>query len=415
MVSCSLQACYSNLDAQTDGVPMHQILKFEFPKLTGEYPVSKTTRHIIDTNRKEPFNPNEQRELMVHIWYPSARGEVYPYVVYRQDEIADTKRSLIANGFPEEDVKNLDFIYTHAVADEQPLHGLSPYPVILFSHGYLGLMPEDYTALCEELASHGYIVASVAHTYYAPRVIFPDGRIITAAPELYFQQSCPSADEQRMWADDVQCALDHLLQYNADTHNTFFNLLDPERVGVIGHSMGGSTAYRLCTEDSRFKAGVSFDALLWSTDQKVSELTKPFLFMFAEQDPHTSDEKLAQYYGRYISYVKIFENVSTGAEQVKKDMRTTNEERAKNHEMYLSIVKNFQVICQKEARVDVVIPGLMHSGFSDLLLLKDLPVYKNNKQLVDVEAITGTAKGKETIQLINKHIVDFLDAHLKQE
>ena len=144
-------------------------------------------------------------------------------------------------------------------------------------------MPDDYTAFCEELASHGYIIASVAHTYYARQVVFPDGRKITASAELYTKQTGPSADEQRMWADDVQCVLDHLMQYNANTQNTFFNLLDPNRVGIIGHSMGGSTAFRLCMEDPRFKAGVSLDASPWSSDAKVSELAKPFLFSFAEQ------------------------------------------------------------------------------------------------------------------------------------
>ena len=53
MVSYSLQACYYHLDIHKGEPPMHQILKFEFPKLTGDYPVSKTTRHIIDTNRQK--------------------------------------------------------------------------------------------------------------------------------------------------------------------------------------------------------------------------------------------------------------------------------------------------------------------------------------------------------------------------
>ncbi len=381
VLTSSTRACYHDLDLNMNGETMHTQVKFEFPQLTGKYPVGKTIRHIVDTSRQEPFNPTEKRELMVHIWYPCQSGEIHSHVAYRKDEIDETKASMLRKSFSEEDVKDLDSIYTHAVADEQPLRGLTPYPVILFSHGYLGSMPDDYTAFCEELASHGYIVASVAHTYYARQVVFPDGRKITAAPELFTQQRGPNADEQRMWAEDVQCVLDHLMQYNADAKDKFYDLLDPNRAGIIGHSMGGSTAFRLCMQDPRFKAGVSLDASPWSSDAKVSSLTKPFLFIFAEQtleDLHACDEELAQKYN-----------------------------------MDVAVVRGFRSVSQQEVREDVVIPGLMHGGFSDLLLIKEVPVYKNNKHIINLEAMTGTAEGKKTIQLINKHIVDFFNSNLK--
>jgi predicted dienelactone hydrolase len=40
------------------------------------------------------------------------------------------------------------------------------HPVILFSHGYTGAFT-DYTFIFEDLASPGYVVASVDHTYEA--------------------------------------------------------------------------------------------------------------------------------------------------------------------------------------------------------------------------------------------------------
>ena len=161
---------------------------------------------------------------MVHIWYPSQRSENHSFVVYRQDSLDVTRATLLRKGFKEKDLKVLDFIYTRAVVDEQPLDECAPYPVILFSHSHLGSMPDDYTAFCEELASHGYVIASVAHTYYAQQVLFPDGRKISPAPEPYARQTGPNAKEQRMWAEDVQCALDHLMQYNTDAKDTFYNL-----------------------------------------------------------------------------------------------------------------------------------------------------------------------------------------------
>ena len=40
------------------------------------------------------------------------------------------------------------------------------FPVLVFSHGYTGV-PSSYTALLEDLASHGYAVLSVVHPYEA--------------------------------------------------------------------------------------------------------------------------------------------------------------------------------------------------------------------------------------------------------
>jgi predicted dienelactone hydrolase len=46
----------------------------------------------------------------------------------------------------------------------------------VFSHGLTGTFT-DYTFLFEDLASRGYVVASVDHTYDASAVDLGDGRI----------------------------------------------------------------------------------------------------------------------------------------------------------------------------------------------------------------------------------------------
>ncbi len=47
-------------------------------------------------------------------------------------------------------------------SEATPTSSLSLFPVLVYSHG-LGAMSMTYSAICCDLASHGYVVASVEH------------------------------------------------------------------------------------------------------------------------------------------------------------------------------------------------------------------------------------------------------------
>ncbi len=65
-------------------------------------------------------------------------------------------------------------ISPHAI-DRAPIASSpTPFPVTTFSHG-LGGSGFEYTLLIEDLVSHGYVVASIEHTYMAKAIWFPDG------------------------------------------------------------------------------------------------------------------------------------------------------------------------------------------------------------------------------------------------
>lgn len=367
---------------------------FEFPKLTGPYGVGLTKRHLIDNNRKETHNPSVQRELMIDIWYP-ATADKNSLVVYQEDAIEDAKASLKNKGFSEQDLTILDKTYSHAVHDAEFLTKHVPYPLVLFSHGYLGCNPTIYTAFYEELASHGYIVVSIAHTYYANEVKFPDGRVIKPAPEKYSQQSMPSIEEEQLWTADIQFVLESLERYNTDSHNKFYNGFDFARVGIMGHSMGGLAAFELCLKDSRFKAGISLDALPFRYNIKM--LHKPFMFILSKD--------LIQ--GLYESDAEL-------AEKMKVDIDIIVQMRKANAIMIAGEKNNYEELSASKNISHLVIPNIKHMGFSDFLLLKELSIYKNNKNIFDLDSIIGSADGFETINLINKNIVNFFDKSLKK-
>jgi hypothetical protein len=102
--------------------------------------------------------------------------------------------------------------------------------------------------LMEELASHGFVVISIDHTYYSGVVAFPDGRVIDArfAPRiedfehLTVDQVDAMGDKYaQILARDDSFALDQLQALNQDSASPFFGHLDMAHVGVVGRSLGG--------------------------------------------------------------------------------------------------------------------------------------------------------------------------------
>ena len=249
-------------------------------------------------------------------------------------------------------------------------------------------MPQMYTAMCEELASHGYIVVSIAHTYFTASVIFPDGRVIKPIPEKYTQTKFPDQD-LKTWIEDVKFVLNSLDKMNDDKDDQFYKSFDLDRIGMFGHSLGGAIAFELCLNDKRVKAGINLDGFIWG-DTKANDLNKPFLFMLAQGSVDhfeaMTDEEVASKYSVDIEQQK---ETRKNFEKIYKDLKQTDLIRS------------------------VVIPNINHFGFTDFLLLKEFPLYKNNKQISDYNAIAGQADGYKTMNLINEYIVDFFDKNIK--
>src|SRR5205085_11064719 len=77
----------------------------------------------------------------------------------------------------------------------QPVSGV--HPVIVASHGYTGTLT-DYTFIFEELASRGYVIASVAHTYETTAVALPDGRLAKSVFGSHLSADSLRTDDQSL-------------------------------------------------------------------------------------------------------------------------------------------------------------------------------------------------------------------------
>lgn len=136
-------------------------------------------------------------------------------------------------------------------------------PLIIFIPG-LGHGRQDYTILCEELASHGFIVLALDQPYVTNFVRFIDGT--TCVPTFYdLWKVSRDRDYRYNYYDeamDAAIADIRFLLNNLDTINRQHcaNSLDKKRIAIMGHSFGGNVAHTIGFEDKHIRAVVDIDS-----------------------------------------------------------------------------------------------------------------------------------------------------------
>jgi hypothetical protein len=280
------------------------------PAPTGPFAVGRVTLHLTDATRAEPLALEPRfRELMLDAWYPAETtdGAEAPYldpaVLAQPDNVRDLGYYLRGAT----DALSKDRARTHAVQAAPFARGLERAPLLIFSHGG-GEMRETYTAQLVDLASHGYVVAAITHTYDAAVAVFPDGRRVLYAASRWPKPTTssieglppgqePSRERLRWWADDIRFVLGELT--GRDVEAPFAGHLDAARVGALGHSAGGQAAAHACQLDARLRACLNQDGLAARTpyflDVGGRGMDQPFM-VIARAAPTTvpSDEELAR-------------------------------------------------------------------------------------------------------------------------
>ena len=243
--------------------------ELRLPAPTGHHHVGTTSLYLNDVSRPDPWVPSAgTRELMVSLWYPTAQagGPRAQYLTPAESEL------LLADGNVTSvppDV--LSTVRTNAVRDAKPAG--RHLPLVVLSPGFT--KPRGtLTALAEDLASNGYVVAAISHTYENVGTSFPDGRVTTCA-------ACELPDRgPEFWeklthgrAADVSFVIDELVSRS--------RLIDPSRIAMVGHSAGGSSVSATMAADRRVRAGVNIDGSP-SVPVPDTGLARPFLLLGKE-------------------------------------------------------------------------------------------------------------------------------------
>ena len=262
---------------------------------SGRFAIGTKTIHLIDTDRADPYapDPTKPRELMVQLWYPADPGSVDENAPWMGS--ADIVAPKIADwlNLPSFFLNHLRLAESNALMDAEPLIANEPYPILLFSHGYGGFRAQN-TNQAQELASHGFIVVGVEHTYGAVVTVFPDGRVADHNPETIpdglSEQGSLNATRAlgQQWSQDLKFVLDSLLSVNRGAPSELSpTLFDGERVAAFGHSTGGGAAIEFCAQDTRCDAVLTMDAFMKPVSAHTLEggLDVPAVHMFSEAWP----------------------------------------------------------------------------------------------------------------------------------
>jgi dienelactone hydrolase len=280
----------------------------QFPPMTGPYPVGTLSLYLVDDGREDIFadEPGTPRELMVQFWYPAAPTGQEEAAVLLPDlpRIAPVLAERF--GLP-------PFLLNHAnlidleISESPPaavLEGDGRFPLIIFAHGLTGLRMQN-SSMMRQLASHGYVVAAMDHTYANAIALFPDGRAILYDPCRIFAVLPDCAANYvdgnilvRQWAADMAFLLDTISQWDGATDGILAGRVDGTRVGVFGHSTGGGATLQFCLDDARCAAGLGLDAWLLPADRRALTDPPPQPFLFINTPYWLGEENQA--YGRAL-------------------------------------------------------------------------------------------------------------------
>jgi dienelactone hydrolase len=202
----------------------------------------------------------------VMLWFPAqGPGETARYV--SSAVLARLKK----NGYYEQTAQTIESwpsVRTHSSEGAKPISDRVPLVVFLPGAGVCGF---QYTAIAEEFASHGYMVALV--DYFSPE-----------APKRTYDEDDFAATENDM----ARVAVAVLKALGADP--AWQQKVRFDRAGIAGHSIGGAAAIGAARLDRRFIASLDMDGAPFGNS--VQGTVVPLLVLRSK--PIYSDADLAK-------------------------------------------------------------------------------------------------------------------------
>ena len=303
---------------------------------TGQYSVKTESYTLTDTNRIEGYSDTgDNRKVTIQFWYPETNT------------------------------------------------GKQKYPLAIFSHGAFGFRGSNYSTFME-LASNGYVVCSIDHTYQAFFTKQTDGKTLIVNNDFLNDAIAVQTDDNedketfalthewlKLRTDDMNFVINTILE-NTKYKNAegVYQLIDTDRIGLFGHSLGGATAAALGRERTDIDAVIVIDGT-----------------MIGEEVDFANGKTVHNDHAYPVPILNIYN------EQHYTDA-------SKNAENYANMVASAHAVDARQ----VVFNGAGHLNFTDLPLFSPFLA----KQLG-----MGNIDSRTCIETMNSVVLDYFEYYLK--
>ncbi|MBU8918570.1 alpha/beta hydrolase [Bacillus sp. FJAT-29953] len=190
--------------------------------------------------------------------------------------LTDDKRNETFTDSEEKRKVNIEFWY--------PKNAIGKYPLIVFSHGAFGIKASNSSTF-ENLASNEYVVVSIDHPYHSLYTRDSDGNMTLA--DQSFMQEVQDANNgvydeetsfklEQKWlklrTDDINFVMNTIKQQASNqASDEVYQLIDTNKIGLIGHSLGGAAAAKLGRDRHDIAAVINLDADLLGEELGVKD------------------------------------------------------------------------------------------------------------------------------------------------
>lgn len=312
--------------------------QFDPLELTGPYAVDTTSVTFVDASRIEAYSEiDENRKLSVQFWYPEVK------------ESSDT------------------------------------YPLAVFSHGSFGFRGSNLSTF-EDLASNGYVVCSIDHSYHAFFSAHTDGST-TLVNKDFLKDAVNitngkyderiTYDKTHEWlnvrTDDMNFVLNEILSNTSnEIPKSVLSLINLEKIGLFGHSLGGAAAAQLGREYPDVDAVIVIDGTMIGEE-----------IAFENEHPSLNPEAYP------VPLLNLY-----------------NESHYNDAKLQGTAYNNLSASENAVEAYDIVVHGSGHLNFTDLPLFSTV--------LASMLG-TGEIDSRYCIETMNEIVLDFFNYTLKDE
>ena len=258
------------------------------------------------------------------------------------------------------------------------------YPLLVFSHGAFGVMDSN-ASTCQELASHGYVVASIGHPYHSLFLKDANDKITLVdrdfLNEVYTDNGATNAEAEKRiyekskkWMElrsaDENFVLEQIITMKASNEQAPFDRIRTDKIGLFGHSLGGATSVEVARMRSDIDAVIVLEGTMLGEYTGFENGTETF-------DPTPFPIPVLDVYSR-----DIYEEAST----------------------YGETYVNFYLGSRATDYQYEIFEDAGHLNFTDLPLISPILAKKLG---------VGTVDPKECVEKMNQMILEYFNLYLK--